>query len=138
MTKCTARNGTYVCQYDDEAPHKGMHFQRFHNAEGQPRIAKWIDHYSDVRTYFDSDPQSRGPHFARVDAATAYISTVIRGERTSDHVKLESAHLAIQVAVGEEGGVVFTGGRDELIELGSRIIQEATIGELRREGAFKK
>ena len=136
MAKCTGRNGTYVCQYDDEAPHKGMHFQRFHDAEGTPKIAKWVDHHSAVSVYFDSDPERRGPNLARVDAASAYITTRIRGERTSDHVKLESAHLALQIGT-EDGGVVFTGGRDELIELGSRIIQQATIAELRREGSLK-
>jgi hypothetical protein len=75
--------------------------------------------------------------FQRFDAASTVISTRIRGEQTLDGWDLSSAHLAIQVATNEAGAVIFTGGRDELIELGSRIIQQATIGELRREGDLK-
>lgn len=72
-----------------------------------------------------------------IDAGSAVVKTHVYGELLPSGDKLTGAHIALKI--GTEGGhMLLTGGRDELIELGSRIIQEATIAELRREGAFKR
>lgn len=49
MAKCDASNGSYVCQYDEIAPHKGMHYAYFVSA-GRPYLATWLDRYSAVKT----------------------------------------------------------------------------------------
>jgi len=132
MPKCGNRNGTYVCQRPPG--HDGLHHVKYF-VDDEPKIAKWVDQYGGVKTYKDNITLAK--NFERVDAAQAYISTRIRGEHTLDGVKLESAHLAIQVATNTTGGVIFSGGRDELIELATRIIEAAIVGELRREGDSK-
>lgn len=77
--------------------------------------------------------------FEYVDAAQAAITTRIIGEETSDGEPVEHSHLALEVTTaGNTDGVILGGGRDELIELATRIIEAAVVGELRREGAFKK
>ena len=48
MSKCTERNGSYVCQ-NDQDQHDGMHFMIFTSA-GEKRIAKWFDAWSIVTT----------------------------------------------------------------------------------------
>ena len=77
--------------------------------------------------------------FEYVDAAQAVIAPRILGEKTSDGEPVEHAHIALEVYTGgNTDGVILAGGRDELIELGTRIIEAAIVAELRREGAFKK
>ena len=72
--------------------------------------------------------------FEYVDAAQAVITPRIRGERTSDGELVQRSHTALEVNTNANGnGIVLTGGKDELIEFATRIIEQATITELRRE-----
>lgn len=76
--------------------------------------------------------------FESVDAASAGLDTKIYGERTSDGDVVKHSHIAIEVwTAGNTDGVILAGGKDELIELANRIIEQAIIGELRREGKLK-
>jgi hypothetical protein len=72
--------------------------------------------------------------FEYVDAASAVIAPRIIGEHTSDGEKVEHSHIALEVyTAGNTDGVILAGGKDELIELATRIIEQAVITELRRE-----
>lgn len=76
--------------------------------------------------------------FEYVDAAQAVIAPRILGEHTSDGEKVEHSHIALEVYTGgNTDGVILAGGKDELIELATRIIETVVITELRREGELK-
>jgi hypothetical protein len=72
--------------------------------------------------------------FEYVDAAQAVIRPRILGEYTSDGEPVEHSHIALEVHTGgSTDGVILAGGKDELIELATRIIEQAVTTELRRE-----
>jgi hypothetical protein len=60
--KCTARNGSYVCQYESPERHTGYHYAYFVSGN-EVKVAFWIDHYSRVHT--ERAPVPTLPAFTR-------------------------------------------------------------------------
>lgn len=61
------------------------------------------------------------------------VGSLIRGEDAADNQTVDESDLAVQVYADE--AVVFTGSREELIDLGARIIEAAILGHVRSEAS---